>query len=52
MDNTKNIERIERELVMREATGDFRDSSYCKSCGHNNGDNIGKVECVKCGKHK
>ena len=52
MDNNKNLERVEKELVLRERTWDFRDSTYCKSCGCNHMDNIGKTECVKCGKHK
>ncbi len=39
-------------LQMRDASNDEADSTYCRSCSHNSGENIGHYKCVKCGNNK
>ncbi len=44
------IERIEKELILREATQDIKlETSYCNKCGVNHYENIGTYVCIKCG---
>lgn len=40
------------KLVLREASNDVADSTYCTSCTANTGENIGHYKCVICGNDK
>lgn len=56
MDSNKNLDQKTiaqyNKLELRYASNDVADSSYCKSCKCNTGENIGHYVCVKCGKNK
>ena len=46
------MQKLNKQIQLRERTWDFRDSSYCRKCHKNNVHNIGTVKCVACKEDK
>lgn len=53
MNNQQAIARLDKELILREATNDIKlETSNCNTCGFNHYSNIGTYICAKCGNNK
>lgn len=51
--NKNTLELLDKELVLRESTGNIRlETTYCGSCGKNDHENIGHENCQGCGELK